>query len=488
MADLKYEFAGCMLPLDTVIAALRDNGRVGGIIAISERASAAQIIEQLRDERDALRDAILPGPALPNAQYVEVAKAVAADRRNAVEHAAKAQHERDIFKQERDALRVAIMPGARPGDLSNGQYVEAAVQTESARRGALERALKAETERDGLQARNDRQRTIIQDQDQQINTLRDHVTALRERITEMPKLIGSGKSIPALKDRIAELEAQIATANEALGRREANDYERWLSGELAAKLETIDRQSVAIERFKRLHDEALAKVSEITKAHETVVQDNNTLRRRIGTLRHRFKGVADAVHLTLDQTQSTSRSTRRRTTDMTQTPEQQQTIERLIDAIENLVIADTMAWDMDGVVEYAVIAARDAGSTIFADWHQRNDGSVVSPAMRDVLAERRRQVAVEGWTPEHDDLNGSYAMARAAACYAWAAGISDKMREVLTDAESWTYFTMFTALWPWEHRQWKPTTPRRDLVKAGALIIAEIERLDRAEARSKTEA
>ena len=26
----------------------------------------------------------------------------------------------------------------------------------------------------------------------------------------------------------------------------------------------------------------------------------------------------------------------------------------------------------------------------------------------------------------------------------------------------------------------KPTTPRRDLVKAGALIIAEIERLDRA--------
>ena len=33
--------------------------------------------------------------------------------------------------------------------------------------------------------------------------------------------------------------------------------------------------------------------------------------------------------------------------------------------------------------------------------------------------------------------------------------------------------------WPWSHDWWKPTNPRRDLVKAGALILAEIERLDR---------
>jgi hypothetical protein len=34
--------------------------------------------------------------------------------------------------------------------------------------------------------------------------------------------------------------------------------------------------------------------------------------------------------------------------------------------------------------------------------------------------------------------------------------------------------------WPWDLKWWKPTTPRRDLVKAAALIVAEIERLDRA--------
>jgi len=37
-------------------------------------------------------------------------------------------------------------------------------------------------------------------------------------------------------------------------------------------------------------------------------------------------------------------------------------------------------------------------------------------------------------------------------------------------------------VWTWERAWWKPTTRRRDLVKAGALILAEIERLDRAAA------
>lgn len=34
--------------------------------------------------------------------------------------------------------------------------------------------------------------------------------------------------------------------------------------------------------------------------------------------------------------------------------------------------------------------------------------------------------------------------------------------------------------WPWGSSWWKPKDPRRDLVRAGALILAEIERIDRA--------
>lgn len=87
-------------------------------------------------------------------------------------------------------------------------------------------------------------------------------------------------------------------------------------------------------------------------------------------------------------------------------------------------------------------------------------------AARDVLAERHRQVEAEGWTPEHDDQYQHGSIAQAAGCYALHA--------------SGVYKGMYPSVWPWMPKWWKPTTPRRDLVKAGALILAEIERLDRA--------
>ncbi|KWK79401.1 hypothetical protein WM16_07605 [Burkholderia ubonensis] len=89
-------------------------------------------------------------------------------------------------------------------------------------------------------------------------------------------------------------------------------------------------------------------------------------------------------------------------------------------------------------------------------------------AVRDVLAERRRHVEQEGWTPEHDDQHTDGAMARAAACYAYP--------ELIAIAGLRT--------WPWDTTWWKPSAPRRNLVKAVALGIAEIERLDRAAARA----
>lgn len=80
----------------------------------------------------------------------------------------------------------------------------------------------------------------------------------------------------------------------------------------------------------------------------------------------------------------------------------------------------------------------------------------------EVAAERQRQTSVEGWTPDHDDKHDQEELARAAHCYL----IGRKTMGV----------------WPWSPQWWKPTTRRRDLIKAAALIIAEIERLDRAAA------
>lgn len=87
-------------------------------------------------------------------------------------------------------------------------------------------------------------------------------------------------------------------------------------------------------------------------------------------------------------------------------------------------------------------------------------------AWRDVKAERQRQVSVEGWTPEHDDEHTEAEMALAASCYAATAGGYAKGQ--------------MPPHWPWAREWWKPTYGRRDLIKAGALILAEIERLDRA--------
>lgn len=86
-------------------------------------------------------------------------------------------------------------------------------------------------------------------------------------------------------------------------------------------------------------------------------------------------------------------------------------------------------------------------------------------AARDVLAERARQVSAEGWTPEHDDQHAHDELVNAAACYAL------------------TYPGQSVPCgWPWADEWWKPSTPRRNLIKACALLLAEIERRDRADA------
>lgn len=93
----------------------------------------------------------------------------------------------------------------------------------------------------------------------------------------------------------------------------------------------------------------------------------------------------------------------------------------------------------------------------------------MSMALEDIAAERARQVSAEGWTPEHDDEHSDFQMARAAGVY--ALGV-------------WHVHLALAPFWPWELRWWKVKSPRRDLIRAGALIVAEIERLDR---QSQTE-
>mgnify|MGYP001287904267 CR=1 FL=1 len=96
-----------------------------------------------------------------------------------------------------------------------------------------------------------------------------------------------------------------------------------------------------------------------------------------------------------------------------------------------------------------------------------------------IAAERERQQYEEGWLSEHDDEHSSGELAFAAAAYAIYAATPMFKRE-------WER-SKVPGLWPWLGTWWKPAAGNssedriRELTKAGALIAAEIDRLQRLE-------
>lgn len=92
----------------------------------------------------------------------------------------------------------------------------------------------------------------------------------------------------------------------------------------------------------------------------------------------------------------------------------------------------------------------------------------------EMIAEKHRTNREhKGYTPEHDDKHKHGEMIEAAGCYLDIALVQDHI------GVSPEHFEV-PPLWPFEDRTWKPSTdPIRNLVHAGALIVAEIERLQR---------
>lgn len=112
--------------------------------------------------------------------------------------------------------------------------------------------------------------------------------------------------------------------------------------------------------------------------------------------------------------------------------------------------------------------------------HEAEAGDAAEPRQGGaalISAERIRQVQAEGWTPEHDDEHKQNDLAIAAAVYALPHGLRESF--------PWRYGTntnLWRRLWPWDVHWFKPEPSRvRELVKAGALIAAEIDRLQRAD-------
>lgn len=90
-----------------------------------------------------------------------------------------------------------------------------------------------------------------------------------------------------------------------------------------------------------------------------------------------------------------------------------------------------------------------------------------------IASERHRQQTEEGWSPSHDDSHEYGELCAAAESYL----LELRTRVIGT---SGLPIRNPPPAWPWDDHWWKPTSdPVRQLVKAGALIAAEIDRLQR---------
>lgn len=128
-----------------------------------------------------------------------------------------------------------------------------------------------------------------------------------------------------------------------------------------------------------------------------------------------------------------------------------------------------------------------SANEVIAAWNSRSTDTSEVSRLREALeggvaiiaAERQRHFDVEDWTPDHDDHHTDQSLALAAACYAWPP-----MRPIEVKKA-----------WPWESCEWKPelfgvgadvdekiAARIRVLAKAGALVAAEIDRLERSRA------
>lgn len=103
--------------------------------------------------------------------------------------------------------------------------------------------------------------------------------------------------------------------------------------------------------------------------------------------------------------------------------------------------------------------------------------------IEEIAKERERQITQECWTSEHDDGHIQGEMAMAAACYAAPVDIRCEWQlpTAGNSAASDHVFppTEWRDAWPWDEKWRKPKDRRRDLIRAAALLVAEIDRLDR---------
>lgn len=102
-----------------------------------------------------------------------------------------------------------------------------------------------------------------------------------------------------------------------------------------------------------------------------------------------------------------------------------------------------------------------------------------------IQEERNRQIEVEGWKSDRDDAYINQELLHASKAYIESSIIYQRYRD-----GSRKLADVIALCWPrnWSGDWFKPKDPISDLVKSGALIAAEIDRLQRIKERLMNEA
>lgn len=252
--------------------------------------------------------------------------------------------------------------------------------------------------------------------------------------------------------RCAELKAELAMANDAAAKGDAARHQcAGMEMEIKELRGAADHWEAESRALQKQRDAALARVAKLE--HSQSFQrdiDYSVLSEYADKHRLHFNNLCAVVRSALIALPAQA---------------QHSVPEGFRELLEMLVASDLRKIRYAGAWRREV---HDRASSILA-LLAAAPGKEVPQAWLDVQAERRRQVEAEGWTPEHDDEHDTGALASAAGCYA--------MFSLAYPAGDPSHF------WPWDKSWWKPSPDgRRNMVKAGALILAEIERLDRAAA------
>ncbi|MFW4930954.1 hypothetical protein ACOAOU_05340 [Pseudomonas aeruginosa] len=293
----------------------------------------------------------------------------------------------------------------------------------------------------------------------EVEALRAELQSQRERNTELIFKLGSAtngwgrceKERDAAQARCAELKAELAMANDAAAKGDAARHQcAGMEMEIKELRGTAEHWEAESKALQKLLDAALAKLAELEKQEPVAAVSEETFS---------ANGTSDII------TRNLPIGTTLYAAPVAQA---QHSVPEgwMLVPVEQLL---NMMSDKDH--DTRIMAERQLLAVLAAA-----PGTEVPQAWLDVQAERRRQITAEGWTPDHDDAHSHGEMARAAACYALAGSSAPN---------DGTAALLVSLAWPWDEQWWKPTTTRRDLVKACALGLAEIERLDRAAAPGK---